>query len=293
MPPNQATDVHTVNESGREADICVLDEVLLRKISKTKHESKNAHTKYWALSRMDTAWQLSVVPEFVKHLAQSHNAHDEMQRFQRCDKCHRNDVECILDVDNLNSGHWRESLLPSGDLVDGALFHCPTGKHVICARCIRDNWWSIKARNQGICGCTERPWTLSMAILAGVSLTHILKLWKAPCQNLPARRPRRLNHHFAICKPRREPMRCPHSLDDLNHPMSDNWCLCCSALSRYKFIDKTPCALRPAPEPLPPKFPPTAAESKPGPASLKSMCLWNLSTLETTHVQQQLALELG
>src|SRR5690349_7851539 len=78
---------------------------------------------------MDVAWQAWVIPRFVDKLVWGQRCRDlpaDMPRHARCDKCGRDDPECVLNINNLHPQHWHDSCLPSGQLVDGALLYCPT-----------------------------------------------------------------------------------------------------------------------------------------------------------------------
>lgn len=235
---------------------------------------------------MDAAWQAWVVPRFVDKLVWGQRCRDlptDMPRYTHCHKCGRDDPECVLDLNNLNPQHWRDSCLSSGELVDGALLYCPTERHVVCVRCIRDNWWSIKARNQSMCGCIEKPWTLTWAIIANVPLHRILQLWHMPCQ--------KITWPMSKVNPetnRRMWYRCPHSLEKVPDFLVWPDCLCCHYLAESGFIKHELCKERFIPAPLPSPLP---CFTKPGLASLKSMCLWQLSTLDTQFVRRELSLD--
>lgn len=265
---------------------------LARSVKKSCYTKLRINRDLLFLEMMDVAWQLSMVPHIVKSLSRCNDARADMMRHSRCHKCCRDDVECVLDMDNLNMGHWQESLLPSGDLVDGALFYCPTNHHVICVRCIRENWWSFKFRNQHLCGChhPHQPWTLTTAIVAGVPLSNLLKLWSTPYQgHVPSVQQQQEQQHRCASQEMCVPLKriiCPYSLDKLRTPSRERcWCFCCCLLAECGFIDKTPCIQRAAPTPIPPRLPAPGSGFAHIP-SLKNLCLHSLSTLDIARVHK-------
>lgn len=106
-------------------------------------------------------------------MASEHDERAAMPRVRACDKCHRDDVEGALTT-ALNHGHWRACVDDStGVIVDGTLLQCPTENHWVCARCIRGNWWGVRAKPGTLCPCNTL-WPLHVLVLVGVSRPHVL-----------------------------------------------------------------------------------------------------------------------
>ncbi len=146
-------------------------------------------------------------------------------------------------------------------VLDGTLFLTTKGT-VVCARCIRELGWRGKGDSYGI--------TLSMLILAGGRLAHIIPFWRARYPGQPGK------------------WVCEYSGDALH----SNWHVCdvCYILMTNRWMPaRRPCNYKALPPVLPPMPPPVGAQKV---NSLTTLTLMALPTADLG-VARQLEVCLG
>lgn len=175
-----------------------------------------------------------------------------------CSLCHRKDTEGCINVFRFNGRHYancRRTKSVDAPVLNGTLF-LTTRDTVVCAECIRALGWRGKGDAYGI--------TLSMLILAGGRLSHIIPFWRARYAGKTGR-------HM-----------CEYSGDVLN----PNWHMCdvCYILWKKSWmLARRPCNCKALPPVLPPMPPPVSPQKV---KSLTALTLMALPTADLGAVRQ-------
>lgn len=212
---------------------------------------------------MEYLWRRELVPKMVRQCAHPKlTAHAHMPVHCACHHCGRTDVDGFLDLAALNEDHyWQCYDSHQGQLVGSVLLQCPSGQHVVCVDCVRNNWWRNKMYPGSLCAAPAcGSWTASQLALAGVPLSQLCHFLRTPCKQ------------EGVCPDSGEPW----------DGEGCGYCSFCAFMAKHGLLrGRCSAGSRPPPTPLP--VPRRAAG-----LSLTAMCRNQLSTQEMCQVQQHL-----